>query len=132
MKKSSADGPRRRGAAFTLIELMVATGILTILVLMVGGLFSQASSVWDAGYVRAEGGMVARAIVGTIQRDLQMAVDGRAFDGLGFSSPVKSSGSGSIEMVTLSPVERAKRAKGDRGLRLVKYSVSAGGVSREE
>ena len=59
MKKPSTGRRRRAAAAFTLIELMVATGILAILVLMVGGLFSQASSVWDAGYVRAEGGMNA-------------------------------------------------------------------------
>ena len=131
--KPAATGIRRRAsAAFTLIELMVATGILSILVVMVGGLFSQASSVWDAGYVRAEGGMVARAIVGSIQRDLQSAVDGRAFDGLNFSSPVKTSGNGSVEMVVLSAVEPEKRRRGDRGLRLVKYDCSANSVTRTE
>lgn len=131
--KPEATGSRGRApAAFTLIELMVATGILSILVVMVGGLFSQASSVWDAGYVRAEGGMVARAIVGSIQRDLQSAVDARAFDGLGFSSPVKTSGDSSVEMVILSAIEPEKRKKGDRGLRLVKYSCSASSVTRTE
>ena len=131
MKKPSTGRRRRAAAAFTLIELMVATGILAILVLMVGGLFSQASSVWDAGYVRAEGGMVARAIVGSLQRDLQSAVDGRAFDGLGFSSPVEASGS-SIKMVVLASVEPEKRARGDRGIRLVEYRCSANSVTRSE
>ena len=129
MKKPSTGRRRRAAAAFTLIELMVATGILAILVLMVGGLFSQASSVWDAGYVRAEGGMVARAIVGSIQRDLQSAVDGRAFDGLGFSSPVEASGS-SIKMVVLSAVD--PREENDRGLRLVEYTINANLVKRKE
>lgn len=121
----------RSANAFTLIEVMVATGILVILVLMVGGLFSQASSVWDSGYVRAEGGMVARAIVGSIQRDLQSAVDGRAFDGLGFSEPVKKS-SGGIEFVAFSPIDPSRTSKGDRGIRKISYQVSAGNVRRTE
>ena len=124
---------RNARSAFTLIEVMVATGILVILVLMVGGLFSQASDVWDSGYVRAEGGMVARAIVGSIQRDLQTAVDGRAFDGLGFSSEPVKTGSGSLEFVSLSPIDPTREKNdGDRGLRLISYSVSKGAVRRTE
>lgn len=124
---------RNARSAFTLIEVMVATGILVILVLMVGGLFSQASDVWDSGYVRAEGGMVARAIVGSIQRDLQTAVDGRAFDGLGFGEHPVKSGGGSLEFVSLAPIDPTREKKdGDRGIRLVSYSVTKGSVKRTE
>ena len=129
------DSRKCRTGGFTLIEVMVATGILLVLVMMVGGLFTQASSIWDAGYVRAEGGMVARAIIGSIQRDLQTAVDGRAFDGLGFSdSPVKS-GNGQISFVAMVPVDKTvgnSPATRDRGFHLITYSLSRGSVRRSD
>lgn len=67
----------RARAGFSLIEVMVATGVLLVLVLMVSAVFRQASSSWDSGYSRAEGGMVIRSVMGTIQRELSKAVDGR-------------------------------------------------------
>ena len=134
MKTRSAQR-RRRG--FTLIEVMVATGILLIIVMMVGGLFTQASSVWDAGYVRAEGGMVARAIVGAIQRDLQTAVDGRAFDGLGFGTKPLVSESGTIKFVSMKTPDATVGAAGDaskkdRGLHLITYTLAKGRVTRRD
>ena len=68
-------------AGFSLIEVMVATLILLIIVLMIGSIFSQGTSAWDTGYARAEGGMIVRGVVGSIQRELSMAVDGRLFPG---------------------------------------------------
>ena len=82
--------PRGRPAAFTLIEVMVATAVMVIMVLMVGSVFQQTSSSWDAGYARAEGGMAVRTVVGSLTRDLATAVDGRRFD---LSSPVECNGS---------------------------------------
>ena len=84
---------------FTLIEVMVATAVMAIMVVMIGGLFQQASSSWDAGYVRAEGGMAVRAVVGALTRDAATAVDGRRF---GLSAPVEVSGS-KITMYRLAP-----------------------------
>lgn len=60
---------------------MVATSIVLILVVLVGSVFRQASSAWDSGYARAEGGMVVRGVLGAIQRELSRAVDGRHFPG---------------------------------------------------
>lgn len=91
-------GPRVR-KGFTLIEVMVATAVMAIMIVMIGGLFQQASSSWDAGYVRAEGGMAVRAVVGALTRDLATAIDGRRF---GLSEPVVVSGS-SITMYRLFP-----------------------------
>ena len=78
---------------------MVATAVMAIMVVMIGGLFQQASSSWDAGYVRAEGGMAVRAVVGALTRDAATAVDGRRF---GLSAPVEVSGS-KITMYRLAP-----------------------------
>lgn len=90
---------------FTLIEVMVATAVMAIMIVMIGGLFQQASSSWDAGYVRAEGGMAVRAVVGALTRDLATAVDGRRF---GLEKPVLVSDS-SITMYRLFPGPGGKR-----------------------
>ena len=66
-------------AGFSLIEVMVATLILLIIVLMIGSVFRQGTSTWDSGYARAEGGMIVRAVIGSIHRELSTAVDGRLF-----------------------------------------------------
>ena len=91
--------PSSLRTGFTLIEVMVATAVMAIMVVMIGGLFQQASSSWDAGYVRAEGGMAVRAVVGALTRDAATAVDGRRF---GLSAPVEVSGS-KITMYRLAP-----------------------------
>ncbi len=74
-----------RHPGFTLIEVLVATAVMAIMVLMLGGVFQQASSSWDSGYARAEGGMAVRAVVGALTRDLATAVDGRRY---GLATPI--------------------------------------------
>lgn len=76
--RSPSSRAARRGG-FTLLELVVATTVFLILSLMIGALFRQAASAWDAGRVRGEGGMIARGILGSISRDLATAVDGRPY-----------------------------------------------------
>ena len=88
-----------RHPGFTLIEVLVATAVMAIMVLMLGGVFQQASSSWDSGYARAEGGMAVRAVVGALTRDAATAVDGRRF---GLSAPVEVDGS-TITMYRLAP-----------------------------
>ena len=56
----------KRTEGFTLIEVMVATTILLLMTVMMGALFRQASSAWDAGNAQAEGGMIVRGVVGAI------------------------------------------------------------------
>lgn len=77
--------PRGRATGFSLIEVLVATAVMAIMVVMLGAVFQQASSSWDSGFVRAEGGMAVRAVVGSLTRDLATAVDGRRY---GMSSPI--------------------------------------------
>ena len=104
--------PSNLRTGFTLIEVMVATAVMVIMVLMVGSVFQQSSSAWDAGYARAEGGMAVRTVVGSLTRDLATAVDGRRF---GLSDPVVASG-GSLELVrfgTDGSFEHVKYSLGD-------------------
>ena len=92
MKQTSSPG-------FTLIEVMIATAILLMMTIMMGSLFRQASSAWDAGNAKAEGGMIVRGVVGAITRDMATAVDGRAY---GQSAAFSCSGS-SLSFVCLKP-----------------------------
>lgn len=87
-KDRPADRPRDRKEGFTLIEVLVATAVMAIMIVMLGGVFQQASSSWDSGYVRAEGGMAVRAVAGALTRDLATAVDGRRY---GMSTPLSLS-----------------------------------------
>ncbi len=117
---------RRHGAAgFSLIEVMVATGVLLVVVLMVGAVFRQASSSWDGGYARAEGGMIVRGVLGAIQRDLSQAVDGRRFleD---WDVPVKVSG-GEVQFVRPYFDQETKEEQ----YHLVTYTAGAGSVKRK-
>lgn len=89
----------KKNSGFTLIEVMVATTILLLMTVMMGALFRQATSAWDAGNVQAEGGMIVRGVVGAITRDLATAVDARAY---GEGSAFTCSGS-TLEFVCLKP-----------------------------
>ena len=109
-------------AGFTLIEVMVATSILLVIVLMIGSIFRQASSFWDTGYARAEGGMVVRSVVGALGRDLATAVDGRRFDKDLGNEPVKIS-SDSVSFCCYKP---ATGSTFERDVHRITYSVSGG------
>ncbi len=111
----------KRNAGFTLVELVVATAILIILTFMTGSLFRQATSAWDTGRVRGEGGMVARAILGAVSRDLASAIDPRPY---GESFP--SSGS-SLKLVCL----KAPDEDGNSVFH-VAYNVGNASVKRTE
>ena len=109
-------------AGFSLIEVMVATLIMLIIVMMVGELFRQSSSAWDTGYARAEGGMVVRTVVGSIQREFSTAIDGRAFGIFSASEgPVKVSNS-EISFVCMKDAPRDSGGVTGREPTLVTYT----------
>jgi len=60
-----------RGAAFTLIELMVAAAITTLLLLGMTGIFDQSMKAWRLSSRRADAEREVRATLSTIQRDLR-------------------------------------------------------------
>ena len=112
--------PSRRNDAFTLIEVMIATAILLMMTIMMGSLFRQASSAWDAGNAKAEGGMVVRGVVGAITRDMATAVDGRAY---GMSSSFVCDGS-KLQFWCLKPT--ARNGVTNREPHLVTYTGGSG------
>ena len=58
-----------------MIEVLVASAILTVIVMMLGMIFQQSSLAWRSGSKRAEGFMQVRSLIGAIQRDASQAID---------------------------------------------------------
>jgi len=70
-----ASGARAsRGAAFTLIELMVAAGITTLLLLGMTGIFDQSMKAWRLSSRRADAEREVRAALTQVKRDLSSLV----------------------------------------------------------
>lgn len=103
---------------FTLIEVMVATAVLLIMVLMVGSLFRSAASSWDSGYARAEGGSIVRAVAGAISRDLSTAVE------------ILEKKKKSIHFICFKP-GKTKGSTTERELHEIRYSLE-GSVKRND
>lgn len=66
--------PGKRRAAFTLIEVLAATTVLMIIVLVVGRLFRDSTAVWTLGTRSAQDNMMARAAMDFIAREMAQAV----------------------------------------------------------
>lgn len=79
---------RQALAAFSLIEVLVATTLLVIIVVTVGLVFRQSTMSWESGIRRADGSMLVRSVVGAIERDLMAMVDARLFPGAGLNAPM--------------------------------------------
>ncbi len=67
----------RSAAGFSMVEVLVASTILVVIVMMLGMLFQQTSLAWRTGTRRAESFMQVRSGIGAIQRDASAAVDAR-------------------------------------------------------
>lgn len=66
---------RSVNAGFSLIEVLVASTILLMIMMMLGMLFQQASQAWRTGTRRADMYEQIRGYFGAIQRDAAAAVD---------------------------------------------------------
>jgi len=64
----------RVSGGFTLVELLVAMAILSIIVVICGRLFQQASAAWETGVRRAERNIIGRNLADFIAGDLSRTV----------------------------------------------------------
>ena len=69
----------KRGG-FSMIEMLVAAAILTVLVMMLAMLFQGTSTAWRIGVKRANGYKRIRSAIGAMQRDATAAVDENCID----------------------------------------------------
>ncbi len=58
-----------------MIEVLVASTILTVIVMMLGMIFQSTGLAWRTGVRRADSFMQVRGFLGAIQRDLSAAID---------------------------------------------------------
>ena len=66
---------KRNNSGFSMIEVLVASTIMIMIVMMLGMLFQQSSQAWRTGKQRADTYQQVRALFGSIQRDASTAVD---------------------------------------------------------
>ncbi len=71
---SPARLPRRRYAAYTLLEMIVATALCSILLVGLWTLFSTYANLFDRGQARVERSQLSRALMQQIADDLQSAI----------------------------------------------------------
>lgn len=67
-------------SGFSMIEMLVAAAILTVLVMMLAMIFQSTSTAWRIGVKRAGGYMRIRSAIGAMQRDASAAVDENTID----------------------------------------------------
>ncbi|MEG1479820.1 MAG: prepilin-type N-terminal cleavage/methylation domain-containing protein [Kiritimatiellia bacterium] len=131
---------------FSLIEILVAMTILTVIVLIVARIFQQTGLAWSLGLRRADAQSVTRAVLGSITRDLSMMVDPCNFvspdatlqekalsDSIGLSAgnPISSGLDFWILRPTNDPVATLEKAE-KRELVHIVYAGSSGVVNRTE
>lgn len=110
---------------FSLIEVMVATTILMIIVIMVGNIFRHSTSAWETGYSTAEGASGVRSVLGTVERELAQAIDGRQY---GLSEPIQVEGN---TITFYRYAEPLKKGSTNRELQKIKYTFNKNNVTRK-
>jgi len=75
--KTNGNSKQSRRAGFSMVEVLVASSIMVVIVMLLGMLFQQTSLAWRTGVKRADGFVQIRSAIGAIQRDAAAAVDAR-------------------------------------------------------
>ena len=118
---------------FSMIEVLVASTILTVIVMMLAMLFQQTSVAWRTGLMRASGFMQLRSYIGAIQRDASAAIDAKNIPAaLLYSGNKQSFSANEISFYTLTGVDTNRSLKyithysnGDRQQYRLEWSGSA-------
>ena len=103
--RASDDARRSTLNAFTLIEVLVAMTVLSIMVLMVANIFQSSSESWNIGTQKADMNTAARAALDYMARELQSAVAGpieAASLSIPANLPFQLSGGNDVQFVALS------------------------------
>ena len=98
-----------------MIEVLVASTILTVIVMMLAMLFQQTSVAWRTGLMRASGFMQLRSYIGAIQRDASAAIDAKNIPAAllhgGGSGDKQSFSANEISFYTLTGVDTNRSLK---------------------
>ncbi len=104
---------------FSLIEILVATTILLVIVILASLVFQQTTGAYDTGERKVSANVALRNIVGAISRDLALAVDSDEYDGV----PNNSWGGRSISFAAMT-------GSPGRTLQVVRYTAGGSSVHR--
>lgn len=122
-----ATGSAGSRSGFSLVEILIATAILLVIVMMVSIVFQQQSGAIQAGQDRIKGQAALRNTIGIAVRDLSLAVDSADYPDLEKEKKKKntfSQGSASFLATTGDPAENGT------ALQWIQYQNSGGVVSR--
>lgn len=122
-------------AGFSLIEILIATSILLVIVMMVSMVFQQQSAAFQSGEDRVKGQAAIRNVVGMMVRDLSLAVDPESIT----NAPESNSfGARSIKFFATTGEagvgvdgNEENSTKDCAVLQYISYSFSGGKVKRE-
>lgn len=115
---------------FTLLEMLAALAIFSIIIVMMGNIYHQSSVAWDSGTRKAQGAIEARVILANIAAELSQAVALRS-DALKNGIIEANHTGSSISFVTLR--NRQDNQAGDfRDAYLVTYQMQGETLVRSE
>ena len=137
----------RKKNGFSMIEVLVASTIMIVIMLMLGMVFQQTSQAWRTGRQRADTLLKARTFFGILQRDVSAAIDVATlpkalqeadFPGAGKVKDAQSFGSsGSLKFFTLTGTgfetpDAEKNKSGSLTLRSLTYVTYDTSGNRKE
>lgn len=122
--RAPAAPPGRGRGGFSLVEILVATTVLLIIVVLISMIFQQTNAAYQSGTVRVQAMMEVRAVVGTIARDLTLAVDSGNYPGGAFLNEFLGD---SLQFVALTGTPDST---GKRTPQWIEYSYSSMRVRR--
>lgn len=73
---------KRNNGGFSMIEVLVASTIMLMMVMMLGMLFQQTSQAWQTGKQRANAYQQVRSFFGAIQQDASSAINTNSLPGV--------------------------------------------------
>lgn len=113
----------RFAEGFSMIEILVAITILMIMVVLVSMVFQQSNDAFSEGRKRNESQIALRSVLGSISRDLSLAVDSALYP----SAPKNQWGAAGISFLA---VTGSGETEDDRVLQRITYSFSAQTLKR--
>ena len=112
---------RRTISGFSLLEILVAMAILSVIILLMTTIFNQSSQAWDRGLSKSEKGMAGRAALNLMTSELKNAV---ATDG-NLTGPTLFNAS-SMSFNSLTKAD----ADDERIVKYITYSLAGNKINR--
>ncbi len=130
--KSSRKRNRRACSGFSLIEVLVATLILLVIVVLASLVFQQMTGAYQTGERKIDSQVVLRNVIGAVTRDLALAVDPAEYPGLEGIMFIPDEGR-TISFLALTGMPSADDgADVVRTLEVITYSYAGRVVTRTE